>query len=65
MIKVEEPSKIKENNIIDNTAAIQDFANLIVKSWANKLKQDPDMLKYWEQEEKKYDEDDMNDKENN
>ena len=64
MIKVEEPSKNKENNIIDNTATVKDFANLIVKSLANKMKQDPDVLKYWEQVEKKYDEDDMNDKEN-
>lgn len=64
MIKVEEPSKNRENNIIDNTATVKDFANLIAKSWANKLKQDPDVLKYWEQDVKKYDEDDMNDKEN-
>ena len=64
MIKVEEPSKNRENNIIDNTSIVKDFANLIVKSWVNKLKQDPDILKYWEQEVKKYDEDDMNDKEN-
>ena len=64
MIKVEEPSKIRENNIIDNTATVKDFANLIVKSWANKLKQDPDILKYWEQDVKEYDEDNMKDKEN-
>lgn len=64
MIKVEEPSKYKENDIIDNIATIQDFENFIAKPWAKKLIQDPDVLKYLEQLEKKYDEDDMNDKEN-
>lgn len=37
MIKVEEPSKHKENKTIYNTGTVKDIANLIAESWSKSI----------------------------
>ena len=51
MIKVEEPSKHKENKTIYNTGTVKDIASLIAESWSKKHIQYPDVLKYLKQDD--------------